>query len=300
MNKIGLDIGGTKTLGVVIGDDGSIVTSAQSPTRFGEDGVLETASALVETLLAAADISPSSLSSIGIGIPGHVDRAGGIVRNAVNIGVQRLDIARRLRARFGIEIGVDNDVTAAAIGTAHLMRLQGTIALLNLGTGLAAGIVRDGKPWRGSTGVAGEIGHFPVDPLGLDCPCGQRGCLETIASGSALRRAWPRGGDRPGRVLLSAIATGDAEAQRAFDQLAAGTAAAVRLLVLSLDPETIVIGGGLSRLGEPLRQAVRAQLGLSGAESQFLTGLHLAERVRLLPTDMPAAAVGAALVQIAD
>jgi predicted NBD/HSP70 family sugar kinase len=168
------------------------------------------------------------------------------------------------------------------------------MAYLNLGTGLAAGLVLGGRLWRGSRGVAGEIGHIPVDPAGPVCPCGQRGCLELAASGSGLARSWA-GGDSV-RDLFTAAAGGDPGALTVQDRLVEHVAAAVRLLVLTVDPDRVVIGGGLSSLGDELLGAVRAVLERWAAESGFLAMLDLASRVEMLPRDFPAAAVGAALV----
>nr|WP_142120875.1 ROK family protein [Rarobacter faecitabidus] len=294
--RVGIDIGGTKTQAVALADSGEIAASVTLPTMRGEDAVLATTTSSVVALAATAGRELGEFSSIGIGIPGHVDRVGGRVRNAVNLGVRSLELGPALRERFGIPVEIDNDVTAAAAGAAHLMSLSGTVAFLNLGTGLAAGIVVDGVAWRGQAGAAGEIGHLPVDPHGLECPCGQRGCLETIASGAGLRRAWPAGGAHPGRGLVRAMESGDADARRAFEGLVSGAAGCVRILALSIDPQTIVIGGGLSRLGEPLRQALGATLREWSGTSPFIADLKLPERVQFLPENTPAAAVGAALV----
>lgn len=296
MNTVGIDIGGTKTLAVSIAPDGTVGPSVVLPTPPEPAGVVDTATRAVRTLAKAHGCDVADFAAVGIGVPGRVDRKSGEVRNAVNLGVTRLALGSELRHRLRIPVYVDNDVTAAAMGAAHLMGAKQNMAFLNLGTGLAAGIIVDGRPWRGQVGVAGEIGHLPVDPQGIACPCGQRGCLETIASGSALRRVWPEGGEHPGRHLLSAIASGDEVAREAFDRLAEGAASCVRILTLSVDPQRIVIGGGLSRLGDPLLDAVRTVLGRWAADSPFIADLRIPPRVQLLPPDLPAAAVGAALV----
>ncbi|MGB3911636.1 MAG: ROK family protein, partial [Pseudolysinimonas sp.] len=145
-----------------------------------------------------------------------------------------------------------------------------------------------------SRGVAGEIGHIPVDPAGPLCPCGQRGCLELAASGSGLARSWA--GGESVRDLFTSAAGGDAEAVAVRDGLIEHVAAAVRLLVLTVDPDRVVIGGGLSSLGDELLGAVRAVLETWAAESGLLAMLDLSSRVEVLPRDFPAAAIGAALV----
>lgn len=171
-----------------------------------------------------------------------------------------------------------------------------SMAYLNLGTGLAAGLVLGGELWRGSRGSAGEIGHIPVDPAGPQCLCGQRGCLETVASGSAVARQWPTDAPRPVQALFEAARAGDASAVTLRDRLVANIAAAVRLLVLTVDVDLVVIGGGISSMGEQLLGAVRGELATGGAVSPFLASLDLPGRVQLVPAGFPAAAVGAALV----
>ncbi|WP_449281080.1 ROK family protein [Leucobacter sp.] len=292
---IGMDIGGSKTEAVALDDAGTVVASIRLPSEQGAEGVLRTAEQAVAELARRTDRRVDEFVSIGVGIPGQVDRDRGEVRNAYNLGIELLPLTARLGERTGLPVGIDNDVTAAAMGAAHLMGLSGTVAYLNLGTGLAAGYVVDGRPLRGAHGVAGEIGHLPVDPLARPCPCGQRGCLETVASGSALRSSWPAGGEHPGHTLLAAADAGDEEARAAFDHLVRGAAASVRVLVLTLDPGTVVIGGGLRLLGARLFDGLRDTLERWSAESPFLARLDLSRRVQVLPEDSSAAAVGAAL-----
>ncbi|UFS58988.1 ROK family protein [Subtercola endophyticus] len=171
-----------------------------------------------------------------------------------------------------------------------------SMAYLNLGTGLAAGLVLDGELWRGSWGAAGEIGHIPLDPAGAVCPCGQRGCLETVASGSGISRQWQTDDPKPAQSLFAAADAGDPYASDLRDRFIEGIASAVRILVLTVDVDTVVIGGGLSNLGRPLLARVCAVLSDWAAASPFIASLDLARRVELLPEGFPAAAVGAALV----
>jgi predicted NBD/HSP70 family sugar kinase len=195
-------------------------------------------------------------------------------------------------------VRVENDVNAAALGAFSLLGRTSaqSMAYLNLGTGLAAGLVLGGRLWRGSRGVAGEIGHIPVDPAGPLCPCGQRGCLELMASGSAVARQWPTDEPKPVRALFAAADAGDALALEVRQRLVENVAAAVRLLVLTVDVDDVVIGGGLSSLGDVLLAEVRAVLSRWAAGSEFLASLELPERVTLVPHKVNAAAIGAALI----
>ena len=290
---IGMDIGGTKTEALVLDAEGQVEATISFPTASGAEGVLSTAERAVASLAAQTGRSVADFASVGVGIPGQVDHTLGTVRHAYNIGIDELDLAGRLQERLGLPVSLDNDVTAAAIGAAHLMDLRGTTAYLNLGTGIAAGFVIDDQPLRGAHGITGEIGHLAIDPLGRPCPCGQTGCLETVASGSALKSFWHPDGD--GRVLLAEAAAGDPAATEALGLLVTGAATGIRLLVMTFDPHTVVIGGGLRMLGAPLLDGIRDTLDGWAASSPFLASLGMSARIRILPEGSPAAAVGAAL-----
>jgi glucokinase len=299
--RLGIDIGGTKTAAVAIGADGELSDQVRMPTGFGADAVVATALRTVERMTELAGVEASAFTSIGIGIPGTVDSDTGRVAHAVNLGLEGLDLGARLSDRLGVDVRIENDVKAAALGAHHLLGVADGIrahsmAYLNLGTGLAAGIVLGGRLLRGGHGVAGEIGHLPVDPAGVLCGCGQRGCLETVASGSAISRMWPTDDPLPARALFAAAHAGDERAVDVRERFLAGVAAAVRLLVLTTDVDDVVIGGGLSALGDPLVAGTRRILNGWAADSAFLASLELAARVRVIPLGFPAAAVGAALV----
>lgn len=305
--RLGIDIGGTKTAAVALAETGELSDQVRMPTGFGAEAVVETALATVERMAELSGLGTSAFSSIGIGIPGAVDTVTGRVAHAVNLGLEGLDLGPRLADRLGVDVRIENDVKAAALGAHHLLAAEGasapadrSMAYLNLGTGLAAGIVQGGRLLRGGHGVAGEIGHIPIDPAGEPCGCGQRGCLETVASGSAIARMWPSEAELPARELFDRADAGDAEGIRVRERFLTGVAAAVRLLVLTTDVDEVVIGGGLAALGEPLVDGTRRILNRWAADSAFLASLGLAERVRVIPLGFPAAAVGAALVGVAQ
>jgi glucokinase len=296
--RIGLDIGGTKTAALIVDAAGSVLHEFTLPTGYGADAVIETAVDAVIELARLASVKPISFTSIGVGIPGIVDNATGMVSHAVNLGLQDFDLAGNLEKRLGIAVHIENDVNAAAIGIFHLMGRPAvnSLAFLNLGTGLAAGLVLDGSLWRGSRGAAGEIGHIPIDQSGPLCACGQRGCLELMASGSGVARQWPTEHSSPVEALYAAALANDEKALEVWSRLVRNIAAAVRILVLTIDVEVIVIGGGISTLGEPLLIAVKGILDGWSSESAFLFTLSLSERVRLVDAEFTdAAAMGAAL-----
>lgn len=291
--NVGLDIGATKTLGVVVDGEGRVVAQERLPTEPGAEGIVRTAVGVVEALAAGA----GAVTAVGVGVPGLVDAASGALSHAVNLGVDgdRLPLGDLLAARLGVPVSVENDVNAAALGAVALTGVD-DLVYLSIGTGLAAGLVLDGRLRRGVSHAAGEIGHVPVDPAGAACQCGQRGCLETVASGRALTEAWPAGDEPAAQALFAAALGGDPRAAAVRDRFAAGVADAVRVLGLSLDPRVVMLGGGVAQLGEPLREAVAAALARQAAASPFLASLDLAGRLRVVPVDHPVAAVGAALL----
>ena len=295
--KVGLDIGGTKTAAVVLDDDGNIRHELVQPTGYGPTQVIENAVKAVNTLALQSRMDRSAFTSVGIGIPGVVSVTTGRVSHAVNLGIDDLDLGSQMSQILGVPVHVENDVNAAAMGVFHLLNDPDmhSMAYLNLGTGLAAGLVLEGRLWRGSRGTAGEIGHIPIDPTGPVCACGQRGCLELVASGSGLARLWPTPNGRPMETLYAAAESGDEVAQDIFDRFTHNVASAVRILVLSVDVDVVVIGGGMSALGAPLINSVVSVLKSWAIDSPFLESLDLTSRVRLLPEGHSAAAVGAAL-----
>jgi predicted NBD/HSP70 family sugar kinase len=188
------------------------------------------------------------------------------------------------------------------LGARHLLAASGeppvdVLAFLALGTGVAAGLLLDGRLRRGAHRGAGEIGHLLLVPGGLPCPCGQHGCLERYGSGAALDAAGPSRTGRPSPVeVFEAAAAGDPAALAVRDTFVRAVVAALRVLVLTCDVGTIVVGGGVSALGAPLLDALVAELDRQAAGSSFLTGANIPARLRLAPVGVPVGAVGAALV----
>ncbi len=308
--RVGLDIGGTKVLAVAVDVDGRVVASVRTGSEPGPDRVVDVATAAVAALAGRLGTDTAAFAGIGVGVPGLVDAERGVLSHAVNLGVgdDGLALAQRLGERTGLPVRVENDVNAAALGAARTLGVGSDLAYLSIGTGLAAGLVVDGALHRGARGTAGEIGHVPVDPTGPLCGCGQRGCLEALGSGSAIARAWPVDGPRagpdpgsgsgegPAHGLFRAATAGDLKAVAVRDEVAGHLASAVQLLVLTVDADVVVLGGGVADVGEPLRAAVAAALTRRGRDSAFLASLDLPARVRLVPAGQPVAAIGAALL----
>ena len=314
--RLGIDIGGTKTAVALVAPDASVLALRTTPSGRGPHAVVEVAARLaLEVALEAGGLS--CVDGVGACMPGLVDPPTGLARHAVNLDVDAVDLAGELGRRLGRPVAVENDVKAAALGAWRLRTdasgdvasdgtacddtsaggsVRAALAYLNLGTGLASAVVRDGVVVRGIAGAAGEIGHLPVAGDAV-CTCGQVGCLETVASGSALARLWPA------RTRLApdpfvAAAAGDLAARVAVDVLASGIGLAVQVLALASGAEQVVAGGGLAGLGTPLLEAVRADLGRRSRASRLVAALDLPDRFGLLPTSVPVAAVGAAFLDL--
>lgn len=292
---VGLDVGGSKVHGVLLAD-GEVVREARVPTRRGADGVVAAAAETVRALRTG--LGPSPLAAVGVGVPGIVTVGTGVVAHAVNLGIEGPQpIGPRLsQALDGLPVVVENDLNVSALGAVHVLGLTGDLAFLALGTGLAAGLVLDGRMRRGHRGAAGEVGHLGYDPSGPRCPCGQRGCLELYASGSAIEARWSSPAGTPAAAeVFRAAATGDADAVAVRDRFADAVAAAVEVLALTTDVEHVVLGGGVAGVGPVLAEVVGRALDRRAAGSPFLRALRVADRLHVVPAGCPVAPVGAAL-----
>lgn len=320
---VGVDIGGTKTAILVCAPDGTVRARTVAPTAVGAaDRAADGIAALVTAALAEAGATATDVAALGVGVPGRVDRERGHVSLAVNLDWQDLPLGPRLEAQLGIPTVVDNDVRAAALGL-HRRRLFGStesLVFLAVGTGIAAGVVLDGRLHRGAHGLAGEIGHVVVEPDGTRCACGNRGCLETVAAGPALVRrtlegwaakraadgsaasnaAGPNVGETGSKAgaeaVFAAAATGDETARDVIEDAGRSIAWGIHLLALSYDVERIVLGGGVSHAGEPFMAPIRRELDRLRAASPLAAEVLSPDLVQLLPAGSDAGAWGAVIV----
>jgi predicted NBD/HSP70 family sugar kinase len=297
----GLDVGGTKTLAVAVDAATDLVmATVRRPTGTGGAGLLRSTAEVLAELAAAAGVPVDGIAAVGVGVPGLVDRDAGTVRHAVNLGLgdDPVGLAAHLGAVAGAPVVVDNDVNMAAVGAAVALGCRGDLVYLSVGTGLAAGLLLGGRIRRGAHGAAGEIGHLPVDPHGPLCECGQRGCLEALASGAAIAARWPSGDGEVAATasLLAAAEAADPAAVAVLSDVAGHLAGAVALLAQTVDPEVVVLGGGVAEAGPGLLSAVRDALRRRAAHSPVLAAIDLADRVALVPEGVPAGARGAAVL----
>ena len=263
----GIDVGGTKCLGVVW-QNGRIVRDVRRDTPQGSDDMIST---LVEIVRELGDVE-----SVGVGVPGLVTREG-VLRAAPNlVGVSELAVGPRMREILQCDVAVDNDATCAAVAEWSVGAAQGVddVVVVTLGTGIGGGLVSGGRLVRGTNGFAGEIGHMVVESSGPQCVCGQRGCWERYASGNGLgylgRLAAEQGSAKRvqelagsaeqirGEHIRQAALEGDNDALVIVDSFARWVALGLTNLTNLLDPAMIVIGGGLASSGnvflEPMRR----------------------------------------------
>ncbi len=316
---VGVDIGGTKTAILVCEASatepgGTIRARLVAPTAVGSpERAADAIASLVAAALAEASAGPDDVAALGIGVPGRVDRETGHVRLAVNLDWHDLPLASRLEARLGIPTTIENDVRAAALGL-HQRRLFGSatsLAFLAIGTGISAGVVLDGRLHRGALGLAGEIGHVIIDPVGARCACGNRGCFETVAAGPAIVRqtlaGWAarRNGNAHGaaelplpgaEAVFAAAGAGDEVARDVIETAGRAIAWGVHLLALAYDVERIVLGGGVSHAGEPFMAPIGRELDRYRATSPLAAEILRPDLVQLLPPGADAGAWGAVAI----
>lgn len=300
---LGVDIGGTKVEVLVVDGDerplGQVVTATDTTTP--EQLVAGVVAAMQEAL-SRAQVAPAALAGIGLGIPGQVNPETGEVRLAVNLNLSAFPLRAALQPHFDAPIFLDNDVRLAALGAYDYLNRQAPVrylACLSIGTGIAAGLILDGRLYRGSSGMAGEIGHAIVDPGGEACHCGLRGCLETVAAGPAIvRRAQAAGLGRPGEPptvagVYRAAQAQDPVALALVQQVGRHLARAVQWLAVAYNIEKIVFAGGVSRAGAAFLQPIDQELEQMRHCSSLIRTLIPAGAVVALPPDFHAGVWGA-------
>jgi glucokinase len=302
---IGLDIGGTKVLGVLLADDGTVLREERlASPHTGLDALVATGASIV-TALEAKGVG------IGVGAAGLVDR-NGVVQYAPNLpNVRAAPLRDALATATGERVIVDNDAGVATLGEATYGAAVGKrdVLLATLGTGIGGGLLINGRTYRGAHNFGAEIGHFTVDINGPLCACGERGHWEAIASGNALgrmaRELVSRGGGAAlvaaaggdpsavtGTHVGQAAAQGDPDARSLLVQYAENVAVGLAGLANILDPECIVIAGGLVELGPLLFGPLREAFG------RHFEGVDYRPAVAIVPAQLGerAGAVGAAVL----
>jgi glucokinase len=299
---VGVDVGASTTSAGLVCPDGTILAAAQAPTQ-GEGPVLDTIVALTDRALALAGEHGLRVSGIGVGLPGLVDVEQGFMRSMRGAWLSELGdvpLASLIQERSGGRpVFVDNDVNALALGEWMFGLGRGASSLITvaIGTGMGGGLILDGRLLRGHLNAAGEIGHLAVSLTGPACICGGLGCLSTYVAGGMIseraRERLPRypnsavlarvGGD-PERIssvlLFEAAAGGDPLAREVVDEACEALAMGIGALVNLLNPEVIVITGGVAASLAPLQDDI-----LRRVRRRALGAALDATTVRVVPAD---------------
>lgn len=280
--RLGIDLGGTKIMALVVDDKGAVVGEAKKKTKpeLGPDGVIARVADVAKAAMTAAKVNAASVLAAGVGAPGPVNVETGVVMEAPNLaGWQGVPLAASLSERLGLPVFADNDVNLGTLGEHRLGAGRGARHMVGIfvGTGVGGGVIIDGQLHHGSRYSAGEIGHTIIVPNGPVCGCGQRGCLEAVASRTAIERevvaaleagvpsvlSEMLGGSGKERltsgVIKSALDANDELMVRIIAQVQFYLGLLTANLVNVLDPEVIVFGGGVvEALGDGFLDPIRA------------------------------------------
>ena len=271
---LGVDLGGSKILSAVVNVKGEMLSRDHgiTPAAKGPEAVIQAMLESAKRVLIQAGITTAELEAICIGAPGLSSPETGVIFTSANLpGWKDVPLRSIIEGKMGVKIFLINDANAAALGEMYFGAAKGAhnFICVTLGTGIGGGIVIDGEIYTGCLGTAGEIGHMTIDANGLRCSCGNTGCWETLASGTALaREAKQRISDGAKTAILEyadgdvnkvnaetvhkAARKGDTLAKELIAQLACYVGVGLTNLINIFNPELIVIGGGLSNIGDML------------------------------------------------
>lgn len=274
---IGVDLGGTKMLLGVLDPDSKVLwESREGSTGQSEDELVDL---LVREVGEARAARPGA-AAVGLGIPATVDHERGVAVSAVNLPLKDLPIRELASERTGLPIFVDNDANVAALAEHLYGAARGVenAVMLTIGTGIGGGLILGGEIYRGSTGAGAELGHTVIEVDGPPCQgnCPGRGCVETLASGTALGREGRAAAEREpdsalaamradgreidGRAVTEAALAGDRAAREVFDLVGTRLGAALASFANIFEPGVIVIGGGVIAAGDLLLEPARREL----------------------------------------
>ncbi|OGO22757.1 MAG: hypothetical protein A2Z28_06590 [Chloroflexi bacterium RBG_16_51_9] len=298
---LAVDIGGTKMAMAIISEQGEVIARQSQPTlaHEGQQAVIKRLLSGIDQLLKETNLLPPKLNAISLATAGIIDIRKNLVTVSPNLpGWHDVPLRRIIAEKYRTPTYLLNDADAAALGEHHFRagRSQNTLILLTLGTGIGGGIIIDGKLYFGSAGTAAEIGHMVIDVNGPVCSCGRNGCLEALASGTAVARE-AIGRIRGGRQSILTKMTGnrienitaeqvnlaakdgDELAREIIDQAAYYLGIGVTNLVNIFNPEVVIIGGSMADMGDLLLQPVRAMV----AEKAFPL---YAQTVEIVPAQL--------------
>jgi glucokinase len=307
---IGVDLGGTKISAGALSEDGTEahgIRSIATQSDIGAEGVVDRIISIIEGVMQdtikETGASKKDFLGIGMGAPGPLDREKGIVVVAPNLGWRNFPLRERVTSRLKLPVSIDNDANCATVGEWWLGAARGGVNVvgITIGTGIGGGLILDGKLYHGSSDVAGEIGHTTIDVNGRYCKCGNYGCLEAYASGPAIatraREALIREDTASmlpamvdgqldkitAEIVYDAAKKGDGLANEIVRDTARYLGAGIATLLNVVNPDVVVIAGGVTRAGEalfaPLRTEVRRRAFSPAVEA-----------CRIVPAELPGTA----------
>ncbi|MFC0472543.1 ROK family protein [Halalkalibacter kiskunsagensis] len=275
---IGLDLGGTKILAALISKDGKVINQTESETsKQGQDGIYTTILTTITKLLVIEDINPNRLKGIGVASAGIIDSTQNVIQYAKNLGMKNFPIGSLLEAHFQLPVKLVNDANAAAVAEWiwGAGRKKRNLVYITVSTGVGAGIISNGRLLTGANDCAGEFGHISIMHNGIQCECGNRGCLEKYTSGTAIAKIANerllagessslgsiKSGDVTSKHLAAAAEEGDVFSINLLKEVGEYLGTGVNNLIHLFNPEVIVFGGGvmnMSRFIVPsIKEAVR-------------------------------------------
>ncbi|AZS14549.1 ROK family protein [Paenibacillus lutimineralis] len=261
---IGIDIGGTKTALGIIDPLGQVLAKTSLPTDHSVSPhvMVDRMAAAIKQMLMEHQVEESNILGIGIGAPGPLNTQKGEITAPPNLkGWWNFPIVESLQRHFSYKMAFENDATAAALAEKWLGAAKDAehFVFITISTGIGAGIFSHGRLITGATGNAGDVGHFVIDPSAGTCVCGQQGCWEYVASGTAIARQASEllGREVTSKEVFALAADGHQEMKALVDQIFRYIGIGCVTLINTLDPEKLVIGGGVSQIGEPLFSTVR-------------------------------------------
>jgi len=280
---LAIDLGGTKIMTALVSASGRVLARERRLTLAdkGPEAVIDRLFSALDDILRLENITPAQLGGISVAAAGAVDLKRGLVTSSPHLpGWRDVPLKDMVKKRYGVATFLLNDASAAALGEHRFGVGRGVknLVLLTIGTGIGGGIIIDGRLYHGSSGSAGEIGHMTIDVNGADCTCGHTGCLETFVSGPAIADETKRRinrGEKSSLVELAggkiaeitaeevgaAAQGGDSLAQSVIAEVGACLGVGLKNVVNIFNPEMIIIGGSVARLGDllldPARQVVK-------------------------------------------
>ncbi|MFI5932547.1 ROK family protein [Actinoplanes sp. NPDC051494] len=268
---VALDVGGTGMKCALVGTDGTVLHTERHPTlaQRGPEAVTENILEVAAGLAARARADGLVPVAAGVVVPGVVDEDNGIAVWSSNVGFRDVPLRRLVEQRLGLPAALGHDVRAGGLAEARLGagRDERHVLFIAIGTGIAAAHVVDGKAEAGAHGAAGEVGHIVVRPGGASCPCGGRGCLESVASASAVGRRYVELSGEAGVTahdVATRAAAGEELANRVWTEAVEAFADGLLTAQALYDAGIVVLGGGLAEAGEallaPLREALRSRV----------------------------------------